>query len=520
MPNLPTGFNQFQKLSLETRAIIVGTILLLITIPITVWAVDKKSQEVSIESYAANCTDAEATVNWSSTPGCLVNRTVGWNTVSYLVKVFYPESLDPDKDGFTTDQEEFIGTDPNDLCPDNANEDAWPADLNNDGAVSGLDIFIIIDKFGTQEGIAGYSSRYDMTADGAVAGEDIFRIIDFFGETCGGGSGLPFVRPHVTGTSYSLSNLPRNVDFAWAACYPQCGAGNYGQLGSVNSGSSGSISFSWTGITYKVLMLDLECGLFYCPHPGTPKNVNGLQTNLTNLYPNRRYKLQVCYPNCNTGTILKERVITSPNCTGGGGTYSVKLTRNNSQELAKPQVFNLSSTNYTFSGLEASTPYDFYVYSPSNDPYRVYKKGGVTSTSDTCILTETQMQDLIRFKINVIRDMNNLSAFSADSNLNSVARLRAQEIAQLFSHTRPNGGDVGGLLTERGIAYAYFNEILGRNNYKNDTESVDVVVEDWMNSSGHRGAVLDTQHGFSKMGIGVVKGSNNWNYFAVIFIKP
>jgi uncharacterized protein YkwD len=518
--NPPAVFEQFQKLSLETRAILVGTILLLITIPITTWAVEKKSQEVSVETFAAECADAEATVNWPSTPGCLVNRTVGWNTVSYLVKVFYPESLDPDKDGFTTEQEEFIGTDPADSCRDNSSDDAWPADLNNDGSVSGLDIFIIIGRFGTEEGVPGYSSRYDMTADGSVAGADIFRIINFFGETCGGGSAIPFMRPYVTGTSYSLSNLPRNTNFAWAACYPQCGSGNFGQLGSVNSGSSGSISFSWTGITYKVQMLDLDCGLFYCLHPGTPKSVNGLQTTLINLYPNRRYKLQVCYPNCNSGTILKERVLTTANCSGSGGTYSVKLKRNNSSELVKPQVFNLTSTSYTFRGLDGSTPYDFYVYSPSNDPYRVYKKGDVTSTSGTCNLTETQMKNLLRLKINVARQMNNLPTYEVTSSLNSAAMIRANEAAQSFSHTRPGGGNIGNLLDEMGIAYEQRAEILGRNNYIDDTESVDVIFSDFMNSPGHRGAILDSQYGFSRMGVGVVKGSNEWNYFAVVFIKP
>ncbi len=53
---------------------------------------------------------------------------------------------DDDCDGFTTDEENYLGTDPNDMCADTPDindedpPDAWPIDFNDDQKASMQDV--------------------------------------------------------------------------------------------------------------------------------------------------------------------------------------------------------------------------------------------------------------------------------------------------------------------------------------------------------------------------------------------
>lgn len=55
---------------------------------------------------------------------------------------------------------------------------------NGDGAVSGLDFFSLLTKFGTSQGLPGWDERYDLNGDGAVAGVDFFILLGQFGALC------------------------------------------------------------------------------------------------------------------------------------------------------------------------------------------------------------------------------------------------------------------------------------------------------------------------------------------------
>lgn len=466
----------------------------------------KKQEEQPVS--AQECTISQATVSWPTTPGCLVSKTVSWPSVGYKVFIYLPESLDPDRDGFSTDLENYIGTNPNNKC-------SLPPDFNGNGSVSAPDIFDVMGKFGSATAIP----RYDLNRDGSVSAPDIFLVTGYFGADCSQPAPIYFRTTTSFSTTYTTSGsfITPNTDYNWIVCYPSCSAQNYQQSGSARS-SSNTLTFSYSGVSYEVAVLDKACGT-YCAAPNTPVKVQGLSTTLTNLYPNRLHTYVVCYPTCAGGTPVNSGEFTSPNCPGSGATYSVKLTALNSQTAIGSEILDLTNSSYTFGGLTSNTQYNYYVYNPSADHSRIYKTGTVTSTTVTCGLTEQEMQNIIHFKINVARTLNGLPTLRINNTLVQAARIRSRELEELFSHQRPDGRDWLTVFTELSINGAY-GEILAKNTYM-ESQAADAAFSGWMESDGHRSIILgpytipNWEPG--EMGAGAYKGADGWKYFAVEF---
>ena len=97
-----------------------------------------------------------------------------------------------------------------------------------------------------------------------------------------------------------------------------------------------------------------------------------------------------------------------------------------------------------------------------------------------------------------------------DSKLAAAANERAEEIAEVFAHTRPDGTDCFTVLDEYGIKiWAAGENIAG---YYSDPEE---VVEAWMNSQGHRENILDSY--FSHIGVGVYEDDDGCVYIGYRF---
>jgi hypothetical protein len=95
---------------------------------------------------------------------------------------------DDDCDGFTSDAEGDMGTDPADACPDALDDDAWPVDLNagmgcgqHDGKVNITDVLCFKGKLAHQ---GPYDSRYDLNADGSVNIIDVLLYKPFIKTSC------------------------------------------------------------------------------------------------------------------------------------------------------------------------------------------------------------------------------------------------------------------------------------------------------------------------------------------------
>lgn len=89
---------------------------------------------------------------------------------------------DPDCDGWSSEDEFSIGTDPTVAC----GTDAWPPDFDNNGIINILDVSQMTPPaFGSSEGDPDYSIRKDLKPDGAINILDVSRMTPpIFGASC------------------------------------------------------------------------------------------------------------------------------------------------------------------------------------------------------------------------------------------------------------------------------------------------------------------------------------------------
>lgn len=97
--------------------------------------------------------------------------------------------------------------------------------------------------------------------------------------------------------------------------------------------------------------------------------------------------------------------------------------------------------------------------------------------------------------VNAARRDAGLSELELDADLCAAAQARAQEIAQSFSHTRPDGSSCFTILEEFGISYRAAGE-----NIAMGQRTPEEVMDGWMNSSGHRANILNGT--FPSIGVG------------------
>lgn len=129
---------------------------------------------------------------------------------------------------------------------------------------------------------------------------------------------------------------------------------------------------------------------------------------------------------------------------------------------------------------------------------------GSGSTGGTSTGTSSAAQAVLA-EVNAARAQNGLSALTLDAHMNRAAAVRAAELAQSFSHTRPNGSRGLTALNEAGVSYRTAGE-----NIASGQQSAQAVVSAWMNSSGHRANILSSS--FGRMGVGqaTIGGRTYW----------
>lgn len=108
--------------------------------------------------------------------------------------------------------------------------------------------------------------------------------------------------------------------------------------------------------------------------------------------------------------------------------------------------------------------------------------------------------------VNAERAKYGLAPLSWDAvNLAPGAAVRAQEIAVYFSHTRPDGSSCFTAITNPGMV---------GENIAAGQRSPEEVVNDWMNSPGHRANILNAR--FTKLGVGYFYNSQDmYRYYWV-----
>ena len=132
----------------------------------------------------------------------------------------------------------------------------------------------------------------------------------------------------------------------------------------------------------------------------------------------------------------------------------------------------------------------------------------VTTFSTNMNSDEKEVFDLI----NKQRIQNGLSPLKENSELQRVARIKAQDMVNnnYFSHTSPTYGSPFDMMKSFKISYNTAGENIAGNSSNSD------AVIAWMNSPGHRANILNSS--FNQTGIGVVKGSKYGKIYVQMFI--
>lgn len=134
------------------------------------------------------------------------------------------------------------------------------------------------------------------------------------------------------------------------------------------------------------------------------------------------------------------------------------------------------------------------------DPGNSHDSRPVTGTNDI----EQVRQEMLT-AINRERTKVGASPLVLDEKLCEVAQVRAQELVESFSHSRPDGRDCYSALVEMNVSYRSAGE-----NIAAGQTTVDSAMECWMNSSGHRANILDQR--YRKIGIGLYRTNSGYGY--------
>ena len=102
--------------------------------------------------------------------------------------------------------------------------------------------------------------------------------------------------------------------------------------------------------------------------------------------------------------------------------------------------------------------------------------------------------------VNEIRAEAGLNELTWDTNLETVANVRASEISENFSHTRPNGRQW----------YTVNSKIQGGENLAYGFDNAEDVVEAWMNSPTHKENILYDE--FEKVAISIYEEDGVYYY--------
>ncbi len=115
--------------------------------------------------------------------------------------------------------------------------------------------------------------------------------------------------------------------------------------------------------------------------------------------------------------------------------------------------------------------------------------------------------------VNKERNKVGLPSLKLDSQLNNLARLKAEDMAKkgYFSHNSPTYGSAFDMMHEYGVSYKTAGE-----NIAKGQKSSESVMRAWMNSSGHRANILGS--GYTRLGVGYATDSKGNTYWVQMFV--
>ncbi len=189
---------------------------------------------------------------------------------------------------------------------------------------------------------------------------------------------------------------------------------------------------------------------------------------------------------CNKKAVKAVKVVKSKkNC-------KTKVT---SKKSTKPSS-NTTSKPSTNTNTKPSTPANNNGTTTNNSSYKDFQK------------------EVIRL-VNQERAKAGLKPLTENAELDKIATLKSEDMAKLnyFSHTSPTYGSPFDMLSQFGVDYTAAGENIA---YGQKTPAE--VMNGWMNSSGHRANILNSN--YTRIGVGIAKKSNGQLVWTQTFTRP
>ena len=139
------------------------------------------------------------------------------------------------------------------------------------------------------------------------------------------------------------------------------------------------------------------------------------------------------------------------------------------------------------------------------------KESGTNNNSSTASLTADELETFNL--INQQRINNGLSELKVDTELQRVARIKAQDMVtnNYFSHESPTYGTPFNMMKSFGISYTSAGENIAGNSNNS------AAVTAWMNSPGHRANILNDK--YTHTGLAVVSSPKYGKIYVQMFIS-
>ena len=175
-----------------------------------------------------------------------------------------------------------------------------------------------------------------------------------------------------------------------------------------------------------------------------------------------------------------------------------------------PLISHAAETNTTCNLKEKC--YKVYAGQGMESLSETLKELGITLGNNGSLPPDTSEQDTLSYAEQVVKLVNaerakaGLPALKMDTNITAAANVRAKEITQKFSHTRPNGSSFSSVLKEQGVSFRGSGENIARGQ-----KSPEQVMNAWMNSDGHRANILNKN--FKNIGVGYYQDGNGVNHW-------
>lgn len=177
-------------------------------------------------------------------------------------------------------------------------------------------------------------------------------------------------------------------------------------------------------------------------------------------------------------------------------------------DTCKPDASPAATPKPTATPKPAATPKPVSTPNPTATPKPAATETPGKPETDTVVpdtSTLSYAEQVVKL-VNVERAKAGLSALTMETDITAAANVRAKEIKQSFSHTRPNGSSFSSALREQGVTFRSSGE-----NIAWGQKTPEQVMQGWMNSDGHRANILNKN--FNKIGVGYYqdeKGVNHW----------